>query len=114
MAPFGFLGIEIEIHSSSVKSTKREVVILKFRNPAVIILGEVIIVRYDAILDQSGRSNFNIHLSNYTNEYQLAAFLNSYDNGCFALFALHALSVACTCLFENDLLTGCNCSLCLS
>ena len=55
MAPFGFLEIEIEIHSSSVKSTKREVVILKFRNPAVIISGEVIIVRYDAILDQSGR-----------------------------------------------------------
>lgn len=49
--------------SSLVTLTKREVAILKFGVLAIITLRELIIARYNAILDQSEQENLSNHLS---------------------------------------------------
>ena len=53
--------------------TKREAAILKFSAPAILTSHEVIIARYDAVLDPSESAHFYNHLNNYTKMVQFCA-----------------------------------------
>ena len=50
----------------SVTLKKRQAAIFEFSASALITLREVIIARYDTILDQPERAHFYNHRSNYT------------------------------------------------
>ena len=64
---FGIVFSSITFISFTETLTKREAANLKFSTPAVITSSEVIIARYDAIIDHSERAHSYNHRSNYAN-----------------------------------------------
>ena len=64
---FGIVFSSITFISFTETLTKREAANLKFSTPAIITSSEVIIARYDAILDHSERAHSYKHRSNYAN-----------------------------------------------
>ena len=64
---FGIVFSSITFISFTETLTKREAANLKFSTPAIITSNEVIIARYDAIIDHSERAHSYNHRSNYAN-----------------------------------------------